>query len=94
MEKRLLKGYILTIISAVIYGFMPLMAKSIYAEGVNALSLVFLRNALASLLSPIALLYFPMVIVPILLLGMAVLSLLLLFALYRQLQKRTPVTSV
>ena len=51
-------------------------------------------TALASLLSPIALLYFPMVIVPILLLGMAILSLFVLFALYRQLQNRTPVITV
>ena len=40
-------GYIFAIISAIIYGCMPIMAKYIYAEGVNALTLVFLRNFLA-----------------------------------------------
>ena len=44
MQKRILKGYIFVIISAVIFGCMPLMAKHIYADGVNSLTLVFLRN--------------------------------------------------
>ena len=44
---QMVKGYIFAIISAVIYGCMPLMAKHIYADGVNALTLVFLRNFLA-----------------------------------------------
>jgi len=44
---RMLKGYLFAIISAVIYGCMPLMAKHIYADGVNAMTLVFLRNVLA-----------------------------------------------
>lgn len=47
MENKLLKGYLFAICSAVIYGLMPLMAKHIYAEGINALTLVFLRNFLA-----------------------------------------------
>ena len=47
MENKQLKGYLFAICSAVIYGLMPLMAKQIYKEGVNALSLVFLRNFLA-----------------------------------------------
>ena len=47
MKGRTLKGYLFAIISAVIYGCMPLMAKLIYADGVNPMSLVFLRNALA-----------------------------------------------
>ena len=42
-----LKGYIFTVMSAVIYGTMPLMARHIYADGVNALTLVSLRNLLA-----------------------------------------------
>lgn len=42
-----LKGCIYVILSAVIFGCMPLMAKNIYAEGVNAISLVLLRNVLA-----------------------------------------------
>ncbi len=45
--KAQIKGYIFAIISAVIYGSMPLMARHIYADGVNALTLVFLRNILA-----------------------------------------------
>jgi len=44
---KVLKGSLFIIISAVIYGCMPLMAKLIYAEGVNSLTLVFLRNLLA-----------------------------------------------
>ena len=44
---KMLKGYLFAIISAVIYGCMPLMAKHIYADGVNAMTLVFLRNVLA-----------------------------------------------
>lgn len=42
-----LKGCAYIIVSAVIFGCMPLMAKNIYAEGVNAISLVLLRNVLA-----------------------------------------------
>lgn len=41
------KGYLFVIISAIVYGFMPLGAKLIYAEGVNSLSLVLYRNLLA-----------------------------------------------
>ena len=40
-------GYVCAILSAVIYGCMPIMAKYIYAQGVNALTLAFLRNFLA-----------------------------------------------
>ena len=40
-------GYIFAILSAVIYGCMPIMAKYIYADGVNSLTLVFLRHLLA-----------------------------------------------
>ena len=40
----MIKGYLFAIISAVIYGCMPLMAKYVYADGVNPMSLVFLRN--------------------------------------------------
>lgn len=47
MNKKLIKGYILVILSAVIFGTMPLMAKHIYASGVNSLTLVFLRNILS-----------------------------------------------
>lgn len=47
MERKMIKGYIFSILSAVIYGCMPLMAKFIYADGVNSISLVFLRNFLA-----------------------------------------------
>lgn len=54
MNSKTAKGYVFTILSAVIYGCMPLMAKYIYAEGVNPLSLVFFRNVFS--LVPLALL--------------------------------------
>lgn len=47
MQKNLVKGYIFVIMSAVIFGLMPLMAKFIYAEGVNPPTLVFLRNLIS-----------------------------------------------
>ena len=47
MSKTLIKGYILVIISAVIYGTMPLMATHIYASGVNPITLTFFRNILS-----------------------------------------------
>ena len=47
MQNKMVKGYMLSVLSAVIYGLMPLMAKYIYSDGVNALTLVFLRNFLA-----------------------------------------------
>lgn len=45
MKSPLIKGYLFAILSAIIYGCMPLMSKYIYADGVNPLTLVFLRNA-------------------------------------------------
>lgn len=45
--RNLIRGYIAVIISAILYGCMPMMAKYIYADGVNPLTLVFLRNFLA-----------------------------------------------
>ena len=47
MNSKIYKGYTYAILSAVIFGCMPLMAKYIYADGVNPMSLVFLRNLLA-----------------------------------------------
>lgn len=48
MDRRTLwKGYFYILTSAVVYGTMPLMAKLIYAQGVDAMSLVFWRNLLA-----------------------------------------------
>ena len=41
------KGALYVILSAVIFGCMPLMSKFIYQGGVNAITLVLLRNALA-----------------------------------------------
>lgn len=41
------KGYLLIIVSAMLFGTMPLFAKNIYALGGNALSLVFYRTVLA-----------------------------------------------
>ena len=47
MKNKQLAGYACAILSAVIYGCMPLMANYIYADGVNALTLSLLRNLLA-----------------------------------------------
>ena len=44
---KMIKGYLAVILSAILYGCMPLMAKYIYADGVNPMTLVFLRNFLA-----------------------------------------------
>lgn len=44
MDIKSLKGYAFAIISAVIYGCMPLMANYIYSDGVTPFTLVFLRN--------------------------------------------------
>ena len=46
-NKKILRGYLFVILSAVIFGLMPLMAKFIYAEGVNPPTLVLLRNAVS-----------------------------------------------
>ena len=54
MRYRTIKGCIFAIISAIIYGSMPLMAKYIYADGVTPFTLVFLRNLFS--LIPLALL--------------------------------------
>jgi len=47
MRKNTVKGYLFAILSAVIYGTMPLMAKYIYADGVTPHTLVFFRNLFA-----------------------------------------------
>lgn len=46
-NKNLITGYIFVIVSGALFGLMPLMTKYIYTEGVNSLSVVFLRNALS-----------------------------------------------
>ena len=46
-NSNMFKGYLFVILSAIIYGLMPLMAKFIYLDGVNPVTLVFLRNILA-----------------------------------------------
>ena len=46
-NRKLLKGYIFVILSAVLYGLMPLMTTILKADGANSYSLVFLRNALS-----------------------------------------------
>lgn len=46
MNQSIIKGYFCIIASAVIFGCMPLGVKLIYAEGVNSLSVVLLRNFL------------------------------------------------
>ena len=45
--RKLLKGYIFVILSAVLYGLMPLITTHIKADGANSYTLVFLRNALS-----------------------------------------------
>lgn len=47
-RNQILKGYLAVLLSAVIFGCMPLMVKRIYADGVNSLSVVFLRNVLSA----------------------------------------------
>ena len=47
MRTNMIRGYLYIIASALIFGCMPLGAKLIYAEGVNSMSLVFLRNLVA-----------------------------------------------
>ena len=54
MKEKTIKGYLFAVLSAIIYGCMPLMAKHIYADGVNPFTLVFLRNFFS--LIPLALL--------------------------------------
>lgn len=43
------KGYMLIILSAMLFGTMPLIAKNVYALGGNSISLVFYRTAIAVL---------------------------------------------
>lgn len=45
--KKQALGCLLVIVSASIFGCMPLLVKNIYADGVNSLTVVFLRNLLA-----------------------------------------------
>ena len=54
MNYKTARGYLSAVLSAVIYGSMPLMAKYIYADGVTPMTLVFLRNLFAII--PLALL--------------------------------------
>lgn len=54
MGYKHMKGYLFAVLSAVIYGCMPLMANYIYDDGVNPLTLVFLRNLFS--LIPLAIL--------------------------------------
>ncbi len=46
-KKNLIKGYLLVILSAFIYGCMPMLTRYIYAEGINRESVVLLRNLLS-----------------------------------------------
>lgn len=47
MNRNLIKGYILVILSAFFFGCVPLIARHIYAAGINRESTVLLRNLLA-----------------------------------------------
>lgn len=46
--RQMINGYLMVIFSAVIFGCMPLLVKNIYADGVNSLSVVLLRNLLSA----------------------------------------------
>ena len=46
-KKNLIKGYICVVLSAVIFGLVPLMVKLIYAQGVDPKSLILLRNIIS-----------------------------------------------
>lgn len=46
-KASIFQGYALVIASAFLFGCMPLITKNIYADGVNALSVVFLRGVLS-----------------------------------------------
>ena len=46
-KKMLIKGYALVILSAVLYGCMPLITRYIYAAGMNRESAVLMRNMLS-----------------------------------------------
>ena len=46
-QKTLIQGYALVILSAVLYGCMPLITRYIYAEGISRESAVLMRNILA-----------------------------------------------
>ncbi len=46
-KSSMIQGYALVIASAFLFGCMPLITKNIYADGVNALSVVFLRGVLS-----------------------------------------------
>ena len=47
-RSQAVRGYLMVIFSAVIFGCMPLLVKNIYADGVNSLSVVLLRNLLSA----------------------------------------------
>ena len=46
-NSNLIKGYVLVILSAFLFGCVPLIARHIYAAGINRESVVLLRNFLA-----------------------------------------------
>ncbi|MBQ2876448.1 MAG: EamA family transporter [Clostridia bacterium] len=46
-KTNILNGYFFIIGSAILFGCMPLIAKHIYSEGINPISLVVLRNILS-----------------------------------------------
>lgn len=52
-RRQLLKGYFFVIFSAVIFGSLPALVKSIYAEGVNSLSVILWRNLFSAPLAGI-----------------------------------------
>ncbi len=47
-QSQRIRGYFLVIASAVIFGCSPLLVKNIYAEGINSLTVILLRNMLSA----------------------------------------------
>ena len=47
MKGKMLTGYLVVIASAVVYGCMPILTQFIYADGMNAAGIVFIRNLLS-----------------------------------------------
>lgn len=47
-QKKRILGYVLVIASAVIFGSLPVLVKSLYAQGFNTLSVILWRNLLSA----------------------------------------------
>ena len=47
---KILKGYLLTIMAGILYGFIPAAARLAYAQGLNSMALTLYRNFIAMLI--------------------------------------------